>query len=379
MRMAYSSRLRKSIGALRSSLAEAGFGMQDARFAKHGVHQPDFDAPLIMVACSGGRDSMALSAVAAKVCASWGLRCGAVIIDHQLQSGSARVARDAAARCVDLGLDPVRVCTIEVPSAKGLGVEAVARQARYDAIVGVCNELNVGAVLLAHTKNDQAETVIMGLLRSAGLDAIAGMEPTCERDGTLFLRPWLNVTREETTGICEDLQLQWWDDPTNGPDVETSENSVVSEGDGTTDGHELPSTYPLRSRVRHDLMPYIERFSGSDVIDRLSIGARLAQDDRRYLDAMARRAIDEAVTFGDDAIEMDARRMLKQDVAIRRRAIAHALAQAGIDCSARQVEGIDALISDWHGQRGVNLSSGYSAYRQKHVIRVCQDGGHANR
>ena len=71
--------------------------------------------------------------------------------------------------------------------------------------------------------------------------------------------------------------------------------------------------------------------------------------------------------------------MLKQDVAIRRRAIAHALAQAGIDCSARQVEGIDALISDWHGQRGVNLSSGYSAYRQKHVIRVCQDGGHANR
>ncbi len=379
MRMAYSSRLRKSIGALRSSLAEAGFGMQDARFAKHGVHQPDFDAPLIMVACSGGRDSMALAAVSAKVCASWGLRCGAVIIDHQLQSGSAQVARDAAARCVDLGLDPVRVCAIEVPSAKGLGVEAVARQARYDAIVRVCDELNVGAVLLAHTKNDQAETVIMGLLRSAGLDAIAGMEPAFERDGTLFLRPWLNVTREETTGICEDLQLQWWDDPTNGPDIRTSVDSVVSEGDGTMDGHELPSTYPLRSRVRHDLMPYIERFSGSDVIDRLSIGARLAQDDRRYLDAMARRTIDEAVTFGDDVIEMDARRMLKQDVAIRRRVIAHALAQAGIDCSARQVEGIDALIADWHGQRGVNLSSGYSAYRQKHVIRVCQDGGHANR
>ncbi len=379
MPMAYSSRLRKSIGALRSSLAEAGFGMQDARFAKHGVHQPDFDAPLIMVACSGGRDSMALAAVAAKVCASWGLRCGAVIVDHQLQSGSAQVAQDAAERCVDLGLDPVRVRTIEVPSAKGLGVEAVARQARYDAIVGVCAELNADAVLLAHTKNDQAETVIMGLLRSAGLDSIAGMEPAFERDGTLFLRPWLNVTREETTGICEDLHLQWWDDPTNGPDIGASEDFVVFEGNGTTAVHELPSAYPLRSRVRHDLMPYIERFSGSDIIDRLSIGARLAQDDRRYLDAMAQHTIDEAITFGDGIIEMDARCLLKQDVAIRRRAIAHALAQAGIDCSARQVEGIDALIADWHGQRGVNLSSGYSAYRQKHVIRVCQDGGHANR
>ncbi len=377
--MAYSSRLRKSIGALHSALAEAGFGMQDARFAKHGVHQPDFDAPLIMVACSGGRDSMALAAVAAKVCASWGLRCGAVIVDHQLQYGSAQVARDAATRCAGLGLDPVRVRTVEVSSAKGLGVEAVARKARYDAIVGVCAELDADAVLLAHTKNDQAETVIMGLLRSAGLDAIAGMEPAFERDGTLFLRPWLNVTREETTGICEDLRLQWWDDPTNGPDAGTSGNPDGSQDDGTTVVGELPSTYPLRSRVRHDLMPYMERFSGSDVVDRLSLGARLAQDDRRYLDAMAQRAVDEAVTFGDGSIDMDVRSMMKRDVAIRRRAIAHALAQSGINCSARQVEGVDALISDWHGQHGVSLSSGYSAYRQKHVIRVCQDGGHANR
>lgn len=377
MCMPYSSRLRKSIGALHSTLSEAGFGMQDARFAKHGVHQPDFDAPLIMVACSGGRDSMALAAVAAKVCASWGLRCGAVIVDHQLQDGSAQVAQAAAERCAGLGLDPVRVCAIEVPSAKGLGVEAVARQARYDAIVKICGELGAAAVLLAHTKNDQAETVVMGLLRSAGLDAIAGMESTFMRDGMLFLRPWLNVTREETTGICEDLQLQWWDDPTNGPDVGNPGTLNETEDGGTT--VELPSHYPLRSRVRHDLMPYIERFSGSDVVDRLSLGARLAQDDRRYLDSVAQRTIDEAFTFGQGAIEIDTRSMLKQDVAIRRRAIAHALAQAGIDCSARQVEGIDALIADWHGQRGVNLSSGYSAYRQKHVIRVCQDGGHANR
>ena len=64
--MVYSFRLRKGVGELRAALESAGFGLQDARFARHGEHAPDADAPLIMVACSGGRDSMALAAVAAK-------------------------------------------------------------------------------------------------------------------------------------------------------------------------------------------------------------------------------------------------------------------------------------------------------------------------
>ena len=203
--MVYSSRLRKGIGELRAALESAGLGLQDARFARHGEHAPDVDAPLIMVSCSGGRDSMALAAVAAKTCASLGLRCGAIIIDHQLQQGSAGVARATADRCVALGLDPVRVRAIDVPDSRGIGVEAAAREARYHAIVDACSDAS--AVLLAHTKNDQAETVIIGLLRSAGLDAVCGMNGSFIRDGVRFLRPWLNVTREETTGICEDLRL----------------------------------------------------------------------------------------------------------------------------------------------------------------------------
>lgn len=225
--MVYSSRLRKGIGELRAALESAGLGLQDARFARHGEHAPDVDAPLIMVSCSGGRDSMALAAVAAKTCASLGLRCGAIIIDHQLQQGSAGVARATADRCVALGLDPVRVRAIDVPDSRGIGVEAAAREARYHAIVDACSDAS--AVLLAHTKNDQAETVIIGLLRSAGLDAVCGMNGSFIRDGVRFLRPWLNVTREETTGICEDLRLAWWDDPTNGPDV------------GDSGGNEPPS------------------------------------------------------------------------------------------------------------------------------------------
>ena len=212
--MVYSSRLCKGIGELRAALESAGLGLQDARFARHGEHAPDVDAPLIMVSCSGGRDSMALAAVAAKTCASLGLRCGAIIIDHQLQQGSAGVARATADRCVALGLDPVRVRAIDVPDSRGIGVEAAAREARYHAIVDACSDAS--AVLLAHTKNDQAETVIIGLLRSAGLDAVCGMNGSFIRDGVRFLRPWLNVTREETTGICEDLRLAWWTIPQMG-------------------------------------------------------------------------------------------------------------------------------------------------------------------
>ena len=188
------------------------------------------------------------------------------------------------------------------------------------------------------------------------------------RDGVRFLRPWLNVTREETTGICEDLRLAWWDDPTNGPDV------------GDSGGNEpLPANYPLRSRIRHDLMPYLASFAGSDVVSKLALGARLAEDDRAYLDDVAQRVCEQGVTVNNGEIIIDVRALQSQDIAIRRRVIVRSLAEAGISCMARQVEGIDRLICDWHGQKGVNLPSGYSAYRQKHVIRVCQDGGHANR
>ena len=352
--MVYSSRLRKGIGELRAALESAGLGLQDARFARHGEHAPDVDAPLIMVSCSGGRDSMALAAVAAKTCASLGLRCGAIIIDHQLQQGSAGVARATADRCVALGLDPVRVRAIDVPDSRGIGVEAAAREARYHAIVDACSDAS--AVLLAHTKNDQAETVIIGLLRSAGLDAVCGMNGSFIRDGVRFLRPWLNVTREETTGICEDLRLAWWDDPTNGPDV------------GDSGGNEpLPANYPLRSRIRHDLMPYLASFAGSDVVSKLALGARLAEDDRAYLDDVAQRVCEQGVTVNNGEIIIDVRALQSQDIAIRRRVIVRSLAEAGISCMARQVEGIDRLICDWHGQKGVNLPSGYSAYRQKHA------------
>lgn len=388
--MAYSARLRKAVGAVRATLSAVELcDVQAPEFAQHGDHAVAADAPLVLVACSGGRDSMALAAVSHIVCTSMGVRCGAVIVDHGLQAGSERVAGEAADRCRALGLGPVIVRNATV-QARGEGLEAAARQARYDELCAAAHESGAIAVLLAHTMDDQAETVLIGLLRSRGVDALAGMPQVFTRSGATFARPLLTLTRAETTGICEDLGVEYWDDPTNGDAV---------------DG-ELPNDYPLRSRVRHDLLPAIERFAGFNVTRHFAESARLARMDKEYLDQRSDEVMGEAVAAVDwpassAAVSTDApracvagdtndsshgiglmisvRRIAREPEAIRLRVIAHALSQAGVNASAAQIAAIDRLVVDWHGQGGVSLPRGYSANRKKHVIRVCQDGAHANR
>ena len=388
--MAYSARLRKAVGAVRATLSAVELcDVQAPEFAQHGDHAVAADAPLVLVACSGGRDSMALAAVSHIVCTSMGVRCGAVIVDHGLQAGSEQVASEPADRCPALGLGPVimRNATVQ---ARGEGLEAAARQARYDELCAAAHESGAIAVLLAHTMDDQAETVLIGLLRSRGVDALAGMPQVFTRSGATFARPLLTLTRAETTGICEDLGVEYWDDPTNGDAV---------------DG-ELPNDYPLRSRVRHDLLPAIERFAGFNVTRHFAESARLARMDKEYLDQRSDEVMGEAVAAVDwpassAAVSTDApracvagdtndsshgiglmisvKRIAREPEAIRLRVIAHALSQAGVNASAAQIAAIDRLVVDWHGQGGVSLPRGYSANRKKHVIRVCQDGAHANR
>lgn len=364
--MAYSPVLRAGIGAVRAALDAMGIGVQDARFTRHGDHEPDADAPLVLVACSGGRDSMALAALNGIVCATLGVRAGVVIVDHGMQAGSDRVAAMTAARCRARGLDPVTVRTVEVPCT-GSGPEADARDARYRALCEEARTAGAAGVLLAHTMNDQAETVLIGLLRSGGVDALAGMPASFERDGVRFARPLLGLTRAETTAVCEDLGLPWWDDPTNGDDPAYA---------GGAGGGALP----LRSRLRHEALPVLERIAGSGVVAHLADGARLIRADKAYLDMQAREASAVAVLDPQgDLVRLSARALAGAHPAIGRRVIAHALGAAGVAASARQVEAIARLASDWHGQGAVSLPSGCTAFRQKHVIRVCQDGGHANR
>lgn len=367
--MVYSTAMRKAIGETRAALAAHGLTMGDARFARHGEHEVDPGAPLLLVACSGGRDSLALAAVAHIVATAWGLRCGAVVVDHGLQEDSADVVRDAARACARQGLAPVETVRVDV-AVDGRGAEAAAREARYAALADAARRLGAEAVLLAHTRDDQAEGVLIGLIRSGGTDAVAGMPAVQHVEGVTFLRPFLDVTRAQTTAICADLGLRWWDDPTNGDAFDAREP--------------LPERYPLRSRVRHTLMPALDAFAGRDMAAKLARGARAARRDVDYLEACAAPVFDACVEMGRDdrglpEARLDARRLALAPEALRFRVIARVLALCAPGSGSRHVDAVESLVSRWHGQQPVRLPSGYSANRKKHVIRVCEDGPHANR
>ncbi|MGO1935511.1 MAG: tRNA lysidine(34) synthetase TilS, partial [Cellulosimicrobium funkei] len=228
--------------------------------ARHAVRGALADLPAgatVLVACSGGADSTALAAATAFVAPRLGLRAGAVVVDHGLQDGSAAVAAAAAERCRDLGLDPVEVRRVVVPTA-GDGPEAHARTARYAALDDAAAAHGAGAVLLGHTLDDQAETVLLGLAHGAGARSLAGMAP---RRGA-YRRPFLALRRTQTEAVCRTLGLDWWDDHTNtGP--------------------------PLRSQVRGRVVPALVEVLGPGAVPALARSADLLRDDADLLDALA--------------------------------------------------------------------------------------------
>ena len=167
---------------------------------------------LVLVACSGGADSLALAAATAFEAPRRGVAAGALVVDHGLQPGSGAVAREAADRCAARGLDPVEVVPVRV--AAGAGPEDAARRARHDAYAAAAARHGASAVLLGHTRDDQAEQVLLGLVRGSGTRSLAGMPP--RRD--LLRRPFLQVTRAQTERACAAQALRPWSDPHNDND-----------------------------------------------------------------------------------------------------------------------------------------------------------------
>lgn len=362
--MAYSALLKRAIGVVRSSLEAADVRVYDPKFREHGHHEIDQDAPVVLIACSGGRDSLALAAIARIVTRAWGMRCGAVIVDHQLQEGSHEIAQHAAAQCEQLQLSPVMVRSIDVPCS-GRGTEADARDARYAALIECAHQYHARAVLLAHTSDDQAETMLIDMFRAAGTDAFAGMSECIERDGIRFVRPILALSREDTTNICKQLHLEWWDDPTNG--------------DAYASDEVLPQSFPLRSRIRHTLVPILNKFFGCDVVDRLCATARVTRRDVEFIQAQAEYVYTQAVSYTDGQYVLDVPCLVNTHAALRFRVIAKVTAQLPVAVGAQQINAIESLISNWHGQHAVSLPGKYYAQRNGHVIVVCKDKSHANR
>jgi len=286
---------------------------------------------LVLAACSGGKDSLALAGALAFVAPRAGLRAGAVTVDHGLQEGSAERAASVAATLRDLGLDPVRTATVTVSGPGGL--EAAARAARYAALEKNAADAGAVAVLLGHTLDDQAETVLLGLARGSGPRSLAGMPP---RRG-LFVRPLLGVRRPVTAAACAALGLPAWSDP-----------------------HNADRRF-ARVRVRLDVLPALEAALGPGVAEALVRTAGQLRDDAEVLEAIA------ASQRGRDDTPISAASLAGLPGAVRTRVLRSAALDAGCPAgalTAAHVARIEELVTDWHGQRGVDLPGGVRAARR---------------
>jgi tRNA(Ile)-lysidine synthase len=295
---------------------------------------------LLLVACSGGADSLALAAAAAFVAPRLGLRAGGVTVDHGLQSGSAERAASVAALLSKLGLDPVRSATVTVAAARSAaGPEAAARVARYGALDMAARECGAVTVLLGHTLDDQAETVLLGLARGSGSRSLAGMP--ARRDP--YRRPLLAVRRATTGAACEELGLEPWQDP-----------------------HNRDFRF-ARSRVRHQALPALEAALGPGVAEALARTASQLRADAECLDDLAFAESGQLRGRASDPAGIDAGWLRALPAAIRTRVLRDAAIMAGCPhgaLTAGHIDQIGALVTSWHGQRWVDLPGGVRARRQ---------------
>ncbi|MEV7231591.1 tRNA lysidine(34) synthetase TilS [Polymorphospora sp. NPDC051019] len=296
----------------------------------------------VLVACSGGADSLALAAAAVFVGPRQGVDVGLVTVDHGLQAGSARRARAVADWADRAGFAPVEVATVEVAGRPG-GPEAAARDARYEALVSAAHRHRAGTVLLGHTRDDQAETVLLALARGAGPRGLAGMPAVRVLDGIALCRPLLDVTRAQTRAACAALDLTPWDDP-----------------------HNTDPSY-ARARVRSDLLPALVEALGPGVVGNLARTAALVAADTAALDALA---ADHLAAARDPAGGLRVAVLAALPAALRGRVLhawARELGAAPAALSHRHVEALDALVTAWRGQGPTFLPGG---------IRVARHGGH---
>ncbi|MGT2425848.1 tRNA lysidine(34) synthetase TilS [Amnibacterium kyonggiense] len=279
-----------------------------------------------LVALSGGPDSLALAAAAAFEGPRAGVRMGAVVVDHGMQPGSDAVAARAATAAGDLGLDPVLVRRVE--AGGGGGPEAGARTARYAALRAALAETGASHLLVGHTLDDQAETVLLGLARGSGPDAVAGMRAA----GDDVLRPFLGLRRATTAGACRDQGLTAWDDPMNAD-----------------------AAY-ARVRIRAGALPALESAIGPGVAEALARTAEQVQEDAAALDAIAGELAPELAELAEGGIALPVSALAANPPAIVHRLIRLAVEdEFGRTLSRAQTLAVARLVFDWHGQGGVDL------------------------
>jgi tRNA(Ile)-lysidine synthase len=271
---------------------------------------------------------LALAGAARFVTSRLGVACGLVTVDHQLQEGSAARAAELVSWARSEEFSPVLSVAVDV--GRSGGPEAAAREARYEALRKVAHDCGGATVLLGHTLDDQAETVLLALARGGGPRGLAGMPASREVDGIVFLRPLLGLTRAEVRAAAALMGLKAWEDPHN--------------------------TDPVFSRARvRSALPLLSEVLGPGIVANLARTAALVADDNAALDELAERAL--SVARVPDGLAVDP--LLVQPAAIRTRVLRLYAAEIGANAlTQRHITALDALVCDWHGQGPVGLPGG---------------------
>jgi tRNA(Ile)-lysidine synthase len=294
----------------------------------------------VLVACSGGADSLALVAATVFEARTMPWHVVGVTVDHGLQEGSAVHAAAVVDQMAGLGVDETASARVQV-TGTGQGPEAAAREARYAVLAEMAERMGSGVVLLGHTMDDQAETVLLGLTRGSGGRSLAGMR----RAFHPYRRPLLDLTRAQTEAACRAEGIGYWSDPHNGDPRFT------------------------RARVRHRVLPVLEAELGPGVAVALARTADQLREDTLALDDVADRVYRE-VTDGDGAV--GCARLRRELAGVLHRVLRLAALRAGSpggDLFRVHVVAMGELVTGPAAPRQVQLPGHVTAYRDGDWLR----------
>ena len=284
-----------------------------------------------IVAVSGGADSLALAYALVKEAPELAITLIAVTVDHQLQTGSGDQAKKVQEQLKAMGYQEVIIKKVSVVEKSG--IEADARTARYAALDAIAHAYGASQIYLGHTRDDQAETVLLGLARGSGTRSLSGMATVNGK----YARPFLQLTRLQTVAACDEAEITPWKDPHNA-------NEKFS-----------------RVRVRNKVMPVMEEEIGPGIAAALARSAAILRDDADALDEMA-----QAVISRVDLSDLDCAALAELPRAIRSRILRAAIYAAGApsgSVSADHLSGVEALVTSWRGQGEASLPGGVKVAR----------------
>ena len=307
--------------------------MIDARRAARNALAHFEPGDRILLAVSGGADSLLLAAATKLEASKVGIQLHALVVDHQLQNGSGDVAASAQKKLIELGITEAKVAQVLVSNNSGNGgMEAAARSARYKALDDEADRIGAVAIFLGHTEDDLAETVLLGLARGSGTRSLSGMAFHVGR----YVRPFLELTRAQVLAACKESGIEFWSDPQN-------EDSSFA-----------------RVRVRNEILPRMEKEIGPGISKALARTSRILREDADALDLIAGDLFATLVDPTQIPIEL----ISELPSAVRKRVIKRAIEAMGAPTlTAEQIQEVDALIGAWKGQGAVALAGGITVRR----------------